>query len=119
MARYTNLAVHYHPTCWPLQSGHNPDTRLFDLRGGFYLIFLGESDLHFADHAWYSDVHPCDCQVRRGVTSDVPRDKAVAIQPVRELARQAGHLLLPCVRPISSFPSMSSAATQARKHQPN
>jgi hypothetical protein len=67
MVCYTNLAVHYHLTCWPLQSGYHPDTWLFGLLRGPYLIRLGESVLRFTDHAWYSGVHPRGRQVREGV----------------------------------------------------
>ena len=45
--------------------------------------------------------------IRKGVTPDVPYDKAVAAQSVRELARQAGCPLFPCVCPrliTSMFP---------------
>ena len=37
--------------------------------------------------------------IRDAVASDVPRDKAVATQPVHGLARQRGHPLFLCVRP--------------------
>jgi hypothetical protein len=60
-------------------------------------------------------VHPGDRQIREGVAADVPRDKAVETKSVHEPARQAGHPLLPCVCPVSSLPSVSSTATQARK----
>ena len=90
------------------RSDHYPHTGLDSLFTGTQLIHLVESLSHFVLCEQHNVVYIGYRSIRQGVTSNVPCDKAVAAQSIRELARQAGHPLLPCVRAHLIIPSLPS-----------
>ena len=80
-------------------SGHQPDTRLFNLHDRTYRTHLDERIHHFGNCEWWTNVRSYDCPICEAVTSDVSCNKTMAAQSVHEPARQAGHSLFRCVRP--------------------